>query len=232
MSTPAADIEHLDQLWRLRHQPDAIHELETLARADLGESATSDYALLWRAARAFHFRAMQCDDTEGNQNNKSAAQYFSQGAAAARAAMEKDKTGIEGCFWRGVNEIEAARHTSTLAALAALKKATALIERAGNIDETYHFAGPLRVMGRIVHRRPLLLGGSANVAIDYFRRALQICPENSTTQIYLAEALLTEQQKPEARRILNEIISAPDDKNWLWEQARDRKLAEQLLQTF
>jgi hypothetical protein len=220
------DIAELDDLWTRRY------ELESLAKLEMqfgACGAPQEYALLWRLARYLHFRAMQCDERGDKEQAK---QYFQRGAEAGKAAMQCEAYEIEGCFWRGVNELEAARHTSTLAAMVALRSGTALIERAAKMDETYHFAGPLRVLGRIIHRKPLLLGGSANVAREYFKRALQIAPHNSTTQLYYVEALLTEQQKPEARHILNEIISAPDDEDWRWEQERDRKRAQELLHTF
>lgn len=226
MSTHPFDLDELDALWQKRHEPESITQLETRLR-EARHAATDKYSLLWRAARCSHFRAMQLDESS---DKRQAREYFSQGALDAREAMKASPHDVEGCFWRGVNEIEAAQHANPLAALAALKKSTALIERAALIDEAYHFAGPLRVLGKIVHRKPLALGGSAGLGIEYFKRALQVVPGNSTTQIYYAEALMTEQGKSEARRVLNAILSAPDDPNWLWEQARDRRLARILIE--
>lgn len=223
--THTPNLEALDALWKRRHDPASINEFEAAISVALGSQA-QNYALLWRAARCSHFRAMQSD---ASGDSEQAKEYFHLGAKTARDAHAIDTHGIDGIFWCGVNEVEVARHKSSFAALGVLKKSTALIERAANIDETYHFAGPLRVLGRIIHRKPLLLGGSANVAIEYFKRARQIAPRNSTTLLYLAEALLTEQFKHEAREVLNKIISAPDDEDWRWEQARDRKLARTLI---
>jgi tetratricopeptide (TPR) repeat protein len=220
------NFEELDALWQKRHDTVICAQLENAVLTALG-TTPREYSLLWRAARYFHFRAMQCDEDKDAQQARA---YFSQGVQSGRGAMEVNANEVEGCFWCGVNEIEAARHTSTLATLATLGKASARIERAAKIDESFHFAGPLRVMGRIIHRKPLLLGGSAGVAIEYFKRALQLAPDNSTTQIYYAEALLTEQQKPEARRVLNDVLHAPDDESWKWEQSRDRKIAQQMLE--
>ena len=84
-------------------------------------------------------------------------------------------------------------------------------------------------MARITHFKPLLLGGSLDRALDVYRRALQIFPENSTTLLYYAEALIADQRKKLARRTLETIISAPEDADWVWEQARDKCKAEKLL---
>lgn len=84
----------------------------------------------------------------------------------------------------------------------------------------------MRVAARITHLKPLLLGGSLERSLDLYRRALQIAPQNSTTLLYYAEALLADQQKRLARRSLRAIIEAPEDEDWVWEQARDRRLAK------
>lgn len=227
MSTPDFDLEKLDALWKTRHDSLSCALLESELHTALN-GASREYSLLWRAARCFHFRAMQCDESDDSEQTRA---YFSDGAQCGRMAMQVNNGEVESCFWRGVNEIEAARRTSALAAFTALRSATAHIERAAKIDEAFHFAGPLRVLGRIIHRRPLMLGGSAGVAIEFFKRALQLAPHNSTTQIYYAEALLTEQKKSEARRILNGVLDAREDEDWKWEQARDRKIARAMIET-
>ncbi len=78
--------------------------------------------------------------------------------------------------------------------------------------------------------RPLLLGGSLDHALDIYRRALQLAPHNSTTLLYFAEALLSDRQPGEARRVLNRLIEAAPDPDWTWEQTRDKTLARALLQ--
>lgn len=64
------------------------------------------------------------------------------------------------------------------------------------LPTTTHFAGPLRVWGKLMHQKPLLLGGSIDRALDIYRRALQIAPHNSTTLLYYAESLIADQRRP------------------------------------
>jgi hypothetical protein len=59
---------------------------------------------------------------------------------------------------------------------------------------------------------------------------LQIAPTNSTTLLYYAEALLADRQPRAARDLLKQVVEAPDDPHWLWEQKRDRRLARVLLE--
>jgi tetratricopeptide (TPR) repeat protein len=224
----------LDELWSQRHDPAQLSALEKALDQSLTESgAAAEYGLLWRYARLAHFRAMQAD---ANATKGEAYHHFARGAQRARQAVRLQWYGVEGNFWYGVNLIEAARrHPLEMLyccpAWRALSIATWHIERAASIDETYHFAGPLRVWGRLTHLRPLLLGGSVERAIVLYRRALQIAPDNSTTLLYYAEALLADKQQRAAREVLKRIIEASDDPDWRWEQERDRGLAQALLES-
>jgi tetratricopeptide (TPR) repeat protein len=159
-----------------------------------------------------------------------ARQLFTLGTQAAQEALASGSAySVEAHFWYGVNHIEAARLQGKIASARALGDATRHIERAAAIDETYHFAGPLRVLGRIMHMRPLLLGGDLNKAVDFLRRALQVSPDNSTTMLYLAEALFADRQLAETRSVVKRIIEGAPDPAWQWEQARDRKAAQAIL---
>jgi len=227
MQTPDTEnsLLALDELWQQRHLPAVLNELESALQLAL--STQREYSLCWRLARLAHFRAMQCEDE--NQIAET-LRFFEIGKSHAQKAVEENRHDVEGHFWLGVNALEWARRKSPLHAAGHFKSASGHIERAMNQDESYHFAGPLRVWGRIAHLKPLILGGSLDIALDIYRRALQIFPHNSTTILYYSEALLADQQKALARKTFHQIIEAQDDPNWLWEQARDRRLAQLHLQ--
>ena len=219
-----------DELWLQRYDDSALKTYgDTLTNWEKESNANSDYELLWRLAQWEHFRALQV--LAGDESDASAAKtYLESGAKRASRAMELERHRVEGWFWNGVCTLEAGRLSGTFAAARALPSATRHIERAMAIDESYHWAGPLRVLARITHYKPLILGGSVDRALDIYRRALQIAPDNSTTLLYYCEALLADQQNALARQTLQKIINAPDDAAWRWEQARDRKLAQIMIE--
>ena len=220
----------INELWLQRYDDAALKTYgDTLTQWETEAGADSDYALLWRLAQWEHFRALQV--LAADENDVSAAKtHLESGAKRAARAMELEPHRVEGWFWNGVCALEAARLGGTFAAARALSPATRHIERAMAIDESYQWAGPLRVLARITHYKPLILGGSVNRALDIYRRALQIAPHNSTTLLYYCETLLADQQNALARQTLQGIISAPDDEAWRWEQARDRELAKQMIE--
>lgn len=223
-SSQNSNLETLDELWRARQNSAHLNELENFLTALLASGR--EYSHLWRAARLAHFRAMQAEEAG---QNKEALHFFENAKAHAENAVAENRHDVEGQFWLGVCVLEYSRRKSWMAAAANLKNAEAHIHRAINQDETYHFAGPLRVMARITHFKPLLLGGSLDKALDIHRRALQIAPGNSTSLLYFAETLIADQRKKLARETLQKIISDPEDAEWVWEQMRDKRLAEELL---
>ncbi len=211
----------LDESWQLRHKAAPVEQHESVLHGAL--PAPPEYSTLWRLARMAHFKAMQ---SEQSGYRDETLRWFEIGKEHAQGAVESNRHEVEGHFWLGVNALEWSRRKGRIQTASSFRSAAAHIERAMNQNEEYHFAGPVRVWARITHLKPLILGGSIDRALDIYRRALQIAPHNSTTLIYYVEALLADQQKPLARQILHQIIDAPKDKDWLWEQARDRKIAQ------
>lgn len=218
----------LDEQWRARHDAASLALLEHTLDNATPNSAQDEYELLWRRARLSHFRAMQA---EQENDLEAVKRHFESGAQIGQEAVERQKANLEGSFWAGVCQIEAARQRGSVATLRVLKGAESLLNRAASFDEGFYFAGPLRVLGRLTHLKPLLLGGSVERSLDFYKRALQIAPANSTTLLYYARALLADQQRRLARSVLKQIIQSPPDLDWRWEQERDKRLAAHLIET-
>lgn len=217
----------LDEDWKLRHDSAKFAEMESeLDKALYNSVGGAEYALLWRWARMSHFRAMLVFQ-QGKKEE--AARHFGEGAVEAATAVELQPNRVEGHFWRAVCLIESARLRSLPAAARALPAVARHLERAIQIDESYHFAGPLRVQGRTTYLKPRFLGGSVERALGLYRLALEIAPNNSTTLLYYADALIANRQGEAGRRILNQLLEAPVDEEWVWEQARDKKIAAERL---
>ena len=216
------NLADLDALYADRHLPENLIALQDALRNNL---KTDDYGWLWRAARLDHFCAMRALETSDDE----ARALFARGAARARDAQKLEGDRVEAAFWAPTCALEAARLNGKLAAGLALGRAQKQLNRAAQIDEKYHFAGPLRVLGRVTHLKPLILGGNLDYALAFFERALQIAPGNSTTLLYYADALIADNQPALARRTLKQIIAAPPLENWIWESERDRELAQKMM---
>ena len=213
-----------DALYAQRHLTENLNVLQNELLNQIGPGQPANYGWLWRAARQAHFNAMIF-----GADLDAARALFAGGAEQARAAQNIEGDRVEGVFWEATCALEAARLSGKIAAGLALGRAQKQLNRAAQIDERYHFAGPLRVLGRVTHLKPLVLGGNLDYALAFFERALQIAPDNSTTLLYYADALIADNQPAQARRTLKQIIAAPALENWKWESERDRELARVMM---
>ncbi len=217
------NLADFDRLYAQRHEEPILAQC-----AKFLEQAPADYEWLWRRARLRHFEAMQhaeAGDTKG------ARTLYQQASAESAKATKLDAARVEGPFWTSICELEAARLGGALAMMGVLVRAQKELQRAARIDEEFHYAGPLRVLGRITHLKPLALGGMLDGAIAFYDRALQIAPRNSTNNLYLADALIADRQPKRARESIRAVLEDCDSQNWVWETRRDQKTAELWLQT-
>ncbi len=224
------DLETLDGLWNARADAENARDLGRLlgALARENQALLARYEIDWRRARLCQFLAMQllaADDSKAGR--KAARAQFEGGAEVSQWTLGEPSRG-EGRFWHAVNSLEAARLGQKWGALWALRPAQSQLKNVLAWDESFHFAGAHRVLGRIAHLAPTRAGGDLGAARAHFERALQLA-DNSTTRLYLAALLDDVGEKPAARAQIEAILSAPDDENWQWEQARDRETARQWL---
>src|SRR6185312_5185758 len=111
----------------------------------------------------------------------------------------------------------------------AMRWARSELKLAVTINEGYHGAGPLRVLGRLEHKAPRILGGNLKRSRELFDRAIAIAPRNSVTLIYAAELAIEMGNRDTAVSLLNQIIESSLDSEWEFENKRDRLLAQSLL---
>ncbi len=209
-------IPEFDILWRARHQASALEQcFEAAQTAD-------NFEWQWRMARLAHFMGMQAQEAG---DTSEALEQFQIGKSAADLAHLQKPRSVESSFWLATCELERARLRGPVAVAAILNRAQKLLERALGADESFHFAGPLRVMGRMVQLKPLVMGGSLDRALTFYERALQLFPRHSTTRLYLADALISDRRPKEAREALHLVLEGSDPQDWAWETARDQKLA-------
>ena len=104
------------------------------------------------------------------------------------------------------------------------------LKEAERICAQYHGAGPLRVLARLYHKSPKLLGGSNRKSLEHYERALSIAPENSVTLLYAAELAIDDRDFNRAVALLTKLISNSNDPDWEFENRRDRAVAQQLLE--
>ena len=215
-----AAVSRADELYEQRARPEAVRESVMVLSGARG--GVNLFQVQWRLARAMFFLGQQADSPSEKR------QLYSSAADAGARAIALNPERVEGHFWAGVNLALYAENARAPRGVRAILRARSELERAVAISESYHDAGPLRVLARLEHKVPRLLGGNRKKSRAYFDRALAIA-RNSVTLLYAAELALDEGEQERAARLLEEIIALPSDPEWQFENSRDREIARSLL---
>jgi tetratricopeptide (TPR) repeat protein len=216
-----AVVGRADELYRTRARPGAVRESVMILSGARGSNER--YELQWRLARALFFLGQEASEAA------SQSQLHAAGIGAGERAVALNAERVEGHFWVGINLALFAASHGRLRGLRALGWARSELKLALKINEAYHGAGPLRVLGRLTHKAPRWLGGSLRQSEKYYNRALEIAPANTVTLLYAAELALERKQLPRAISLLESLLASPVDPDWEFEIGRDRRLAREWL---
>jgi tetratricopeptide (TPR) repeat protein len=210
-------LEQADQYYAGRDDTATVRQSVELLR-----SAAECFETSWRLGRAFFFLGQEAPAAEKRT-------LHVEGIKAARRAVAHQPDRVEGHFWLGVNLALLAQLEPPIKAARHALQAKRALRRAIGIDATYHSAGPLRVLARLQHKLPRLLGGGLARARANFERAISLAPANTVTRIFFVELLLESGAVESARAELQFILSAPFDPEWAFEIKRDQRLARELM---
>jgi hypothetical protein len=86
-----------------------------------------------------------------------------------------------------------------------------------------------RALGRWYNEVPRLFGGSNKESEAHLRKSLIYYPQSTVTLYFLAETLLDENKKAEAKAALQQVIDAPIDPDWGPEDRDYKEKARKLL---
>jgi TRAP transporter T-component len=212
-----AVIGRADELYRQRSEPGAVRESVMVLSGARG--GNDRYEVQWRLARALFFLGQQAASRDSSR------QLYAAGIGAGERAVALNGERVEGHFWVGVNLALFAETNRGIRGARALRWARTELKRAASIDERYHEAGPLRVLGRLAHKAPRLLGGSFKRSRELFDRALKIAPANTVTLTYAAELALETGDHDRGCDLLRQVLSTSADPEWEFENKRDRDVA-------
>lgn len=213
--------EHADELYAAREDIANVWTSVALLQSKLNE--VDSYELAWRLGRSLFFLGQE------GPAGETSCELHAQGADAGKRAVRAEPERVEGHFWLGVNLALLASAEQSLKAASHAVQAKRALQQAVIINPAYQAAGPLRVLARLQHKLPRLLGGGVIRAREHYERAIVMAADNTVTRIYLAELLLEIGELRRGRAELELVLKAPFDADWAFEIKRDRRTASELL---
>jgi tetratricopeptide (TPR) repeat protein len=193
------------------------------------KAATEDpasYEARWEGARAAYFYGTY---TKSDADDAEKMAIFDGGIALAKEAVALSPKGVEGHFWLGVLYGvygEAKGIFKSLSLVPAIKQE---MQTCVELDQTVEGWGPDRVLGRMYHKLPFFKGGDDEKSAAHLEKSLAGAPTNALTRLYLAETYRSDGRKPDAVRLLKEIVGMTPDPRWAPEHPWITVQAEKLL---
>jgi tetratricopeptide (TPR) repeat protein len=196
--------------------------------ADLWRQALAadarNFEAAWKLARADYWLGGHADERERRA-------ILDAGIASARTAIALQPNRPEGHFWLAANMGALAESFGLRQGLKYRKPIKEALETVLRIDPAFQDGSADRALGRWYFKVPGLFGGSRKEAEAHLRASLKYNPNSTASHFFLAELLLDDGRKAEARAELQKVIDAPLNAEWTPEDQDFKQKARALLPT-
>lgn len=158
--------------------------------------------------------------------------YYDKGVEYGEQGVKVNENSLEANFWLAVNYGSYGQEKGIMKSLSLISPIKTCAERVLELDESYFYGGPWRVLGRLYNKAPgfPLSIGSNKKALECFEKALEFGPKFYLNHLFIAELYISERKKDKAREHLERIINAPLNKNHEREDEGYKRDAERLLE--
>lgn len=192
-----------DRLYNKRASGASAKEAQTTYEKVLAVDAENVEAR-WKLARVFYWHGTHEASTDAQ------LKLFESGIRYAQESIERDPKCVECQFWLGVSYGKYGEAKGILQSLGLVPHVQTSMEFVLKAKPKYEWGGAYRVLGRLYHKLPAIKGGDNDKAIEYQKKAIAIGPTHLMNHRFLAEVLLDEGKKDEAKAELELIINMPE----------------------
>lgn len=190
---------------------------------DLTNVDPDNYEAQWRLARYYHFLGKHA----ARQEEKLDA--LEKGIEVGKRAVSLQPNRPEGHFWLAANYGTYGQEKSVFTRWRLVKLIRQELEAVIRLDPHYVNGSAYAVLGKLYAEVPGLFGGSLERSIEYGEKAMKIGPDNSLAKLFLAESCLRAGRKPEAKRLIEELLTIAPDKDFEFEFTENQQEARRLL---
>jgi len=181
-----------------------------------------DFEAAWKLARVSYWLGSHAPE-------KDRRGYLESGIQAARAGIALEPKRPEGHFWLAANMGTLAESFGLRNGLRYRGPVKDELETVLKLDPAFMNGSADRVLGRWYFRVPRLFGGSNKRAEEHLRASLKYDENSTISRFFLAEVLIDEDRKEEARTELQKVIDAPLSEQWAPEDQEYKDKATTLL---
>lgn len=220
-ATPLLRAQSADELYANRADLASARRALDLWSAELTRTPDS-FETAWKLARGAYWLGTHAPESERRA-------FLERGIEAARTASALQPQRPEGHFWIAANMGTLAESFGLRAGIKYRKPIKDELETVLQIDKGFQQGSADRALGRWYFKVPGLFGGSKERAEQHLRESLKYNPNSTATLFFLAEVLLDDHRKDEARAELQRVLDAPLDPDWAAEDQDFKAQAKALM---
>lgn len=185
-------------------------------------SDPANFDAAWKLARADYWLGGHAPEPERRG-------FFEQGIAASEKAIAIESRRPEGHFWKAANMGALAESFGVRSGLKYRKPIKEALETVLRLAPMFQQGSADRALGRWYFKVPGLFGGDHTLAEEHLRASLKYNPNSTASHFFLADVLLDDGRKAEARAELQRVLDAPLDPDWAPEDQEFKEKARALL---
>jgi hypothetical protein len=216
-----AAAQSADDLYADRLNLASARRAADLWAAELKQNPKS-FDAAWKLARACYWLGGHEPETEQKRT-------LEQGISAGRQAAALEPKRPEGHFWIAANMGALAEASGRMTGLRYRGTIKSELQTVLKLDPGFMQGSADRALGRWYFKVPGMFGGSNKRAEQHLRASLKYAPNSTVSLYFLAEVLLDENRRDEARTLLQQVIDAPSDPEWGPEDQSYKAKAKTLL---
>lgn len=211
-----------DALYADRANLASARQAVDLWAGELGRNPQA-FDAAWKLARADYWLGGHAPEAERRH-------FLEQGIDAGRKATALQFNRPEGHFWTAANMGALAESFGLRQGLKYRKAIKDELEIVLRTAPLYGERSADRALGRWYYKVPSLFGGSHKLAEAHLRASLTVNGRSTASHFFLAELLIDDGRKVEARAELRQVLDAPLDPDWTPEDNDFKEKARVLLQ--
>jgi tetratricopeptide (TPR) repeat protein len=225
LSAPAVPAQivngdEADRLYANRTDLASARRAVEIWTSALAEDPTS-YEAAWKIARADYWLGRHVA-------GKEQPAVLEDGVAHGHTASSLAPNRPEGHFWTAAN-MGAAGELSSRTGLKYRKAIKEELETVLRLDPPFLQGSADRALGRWYFKVPRLFGGNKKNAEEHLRASLKYDPHSTASHFFLAELLLDDGRRDQARAEAQLVLEAPPDSAWEPENQEFKSQARALL---
>ncbi len=222
---PEQAINQAEELYQQREDLDKVREaVKTLEKAR--DMNNRNFEVEWKYARFSYFLGSRKTISENE-----AAEVLKKGLSAAKIAKRLEPNKPEGHFWYGAILGEQAKQNPVTVGVTSIDDIRDAMNKVIEIEPAYQGASAYDALGQLEMGTRNLGGGSAERAVEYYEKALELEKENAYIYLHLAEAYLAVDKDAEAKKMIEKVLNLKPNPDYLPEYKEAEAEAKKLLES-